>query len=292
MEFLRRLFGRSAPEQGAAQPASKASDKPPLTDEILKQFKGWYCVQRKPAVALTPAPGVAETRGSRLGGPAWLAEGESWPSDPTGVPLEFLAQLDLEDCRSLDGYPRQGLLQFFIGRDDLYGANFDGDLLSGNYLVRHVVPDGRGGLHAPPPLTAVDGLPFSEFSPFGGGGVRENGLALEAEPIEDRIDQSVKQAEQRVYELYQHYDIAALEAWLEQPEQERPARHHTGGYPAFTQSDISYQAAYADHDHVLLRVTSDDSIMWGDVGEAVFMIRSADLAAGDFAKVAYSWDCH
>jgi uncharacterized protein YwqG len=32
--------------------------------------------------------------------------------------------------------------------------------------------------------------------------------------------------------------------------------------------------------------------MWGDVGEAVFMIRSTDLANGDFGQVAFSWDCH
>ena len=32
--------------------------------------------------------------------------------------------------------------------------------------------------------------------------------------------------------------------------------------------------------------------MWGDVGEAVFMIRADDLAARDFSRVAFYWDCH
>jgi uncharacterized protein YwqG len=290
MGFLKRLFGGASPSGGG--PTRKAPDKPPLPEETEAEFKTWWLAQHKRAVALTPvASGMAGARGSRLGGPAWLAEGEVWPSDSQGVPLEFLAQLDLADCRSLQDFPRNGLLQFFIGRDDLFGADFD-DLLTGNYLVRHVVPDALGSLHQPPPLETVGGVQFSDFSPFQTSGARETGLALAAEPFEDRIDQSVGEAEQRVYDLYQRYDIAELEAWLEQAEQERPIRHHAGGFPAFTQSDFRYNTTYADYDSVLLRVTSDDSIMWGDGGEAVFMIRSTDLANGDFGKVAFSWDCH
>jgi uncharacterized protein YwqG len=96
----------------------------------------------------------------------------------------------------------------------------------------------------------------------------------------------------RIDALYQRFDIDALYAFVESDEVARPMRHHTGGYPAYTQSDVHYQSAFADHDHVLLRLTSDDTIMWGDVGECVFLIRSEDLKRGDFSRVAYSWDCH
>ena len=71
-----------------------------------------------------------------------------------------------------------------------------------------------------------------------------------------------------------------------------PIVHHVGGYPSFTQSDFREAGHYDDYDRTLLRLTSDAHIGWGDVGEAVFLIRRADLAARDFSRVAFSWDCH
>jgi len=292
IDFFKRLFVSGQAAAPPAPVAPPAEAKPPIPDAELAEFKQWYLDQRKPAVALVPTQGGAiGATGSRLGGPAWLAEDEAWPVDRNGVPLEFLAQLDLADCGTLDAFPRKGILQFFVGRDDVFGADFD-DLRKGSYLVRHLEGRGAGKLHSPPTLEVVNGIPFSEFSPFTRGEVRDNGVALSAEPIEDRIDYSIKDAEVRIHEFYRRYDTAALEAFLDDVQPQRPYRHHAGGFPAFAQSDIRHQEAYADYDRVLLRLTSDDdNLVWGDTGEAVFMIRSADLAAGDFSAAAYSWDC-
>ena len=294
IDFLKRLFGGSTPSgpipaSSRSAAAARAPRKPTIPDDELDQFKRWYLAQNKPAVALLPDPdGPIGVVGSRLGGPAWLREGEPWPVDRKGVPLEFLAQLDLADCRALEGYPHEGIVQFFIGRNDLHGANFD-DLLKGSYLVRHCQGDDRGALHPPPPLEEQDGIPFSDYSPFCSEMVRNRGLALKAEPTDDPIDPAIKDAERRILDLYDRYDLAPLDAFVEA--HERPLRHHTGGHPAFTQSDIRLDASYAEYDRVLLRLTSDDNLMWGDSGEAVFMMRGADLAAGDFDAVVYSWDC-
>jgi uncharacterized protein YwqG len=219
-----------------------------------------------------------------------LPIGEAWPTDPQGVPLEFIAQIDMGDCRSLDDFPRDGILQFFIGRNDLYGANFDHPR-EGTFIVRHCRPDGAGALHAPPALVQVNDVLGSDFSPFESSDVRERGLALSAQAVEDPIDGSIIEAETRIYELYGQFDITALEDFIEAPEQHRPLRHHVGGYPAFTQSDIRHDAANSDLDQVLLRVTSDEYVMWGDAGEAVFMLRREDLRAGRFDEAVYSWDC-
>lgn len=294
MSFLKRLFGgaTSSGQPPPPSPVPQTSTKPELPSAVLEEFKAWFLAQRKPAVALLPNPdGLVGQIGSRLGGPAWLSEGESWPCGSSGVPLEFLAQLDLSECLSLPGFPDAGIVQFFIGRDDLYGANFD-DLRKGSYLVRAYPRDAVGAMHPPPPLVEVNGVFGSDFSPFSGSAVRERGIALIPQNVEDRVDQSNFEAETRINELYKAYDVSALEDWLEDPVQERPIRHHAGGYPAFTQSDIRYEAANADLDQVLLRLTSDDYLMWGDVGEAVFMIRLADLEAGSFGAAAFSWDCH
>jgi uncharacterized protein YwqG len=287
IDFLKRLFGLAGASERPLRPAAK----PPLPEAELEIFKDWFLTQRKPAVALIPNPdGPIGKTGSRLGGPAWLTDDENWPLDKQNTPLEFLAQLDCVDCRELTGYPNDGIIQFFIGRDDLFGADFD-NLLNGSALIRWCDTESTGALHQPPPLEELGGAPFSDFSPFMKAGVRNGGLALHPQPFEDWIDQSIKDAELRVNDLYKQYDIATLERFVESEELERPLRHQTGGYPAFTQSDIRYQADFADYDHVLLRLTSDDAVLWGDVGEAVFMIHSADLARRDFTRVAYSWDC-
>jgi uncharacterized protein YwqG len=301
ISFLKRLFGENpkrvappsiAPARPPVTPARKPPAKPVLPTEQLDAFKTWFFAQTRPAVALIPEKGgLIGTSGSRLGGPAWLAEGDSWPVDRVGVPLEFLAQLDCADCRSLGFYPENGIIQFFIGRDDLFGADFD-DPLGANFLVRWCDTTSSGALTASPPLQKVNGIEFSDYSPFESDAQRTSGVALRAESFVDRIDPSIKEAEERIKPLYDQYDIPALDEFLESDEVVRPMRHHTGGYPAYTQSDVHYQLAFAEFDHVLLRLTSDNILMWGDVGECVFLIRSDDLKRGDFSRVAYSWDCH
>ena len=265
--------------------------KPPLPASELAAFKTWFFAQRRPAVALIPYLDRAiDLLGSRLGGPAWLAEGEDWPRDARGVPLEFVAQLACADCRTLAGYPLHGVIQFFVGRDDYYGVDFD-DLLGGSSCVKWYDAALSGSFHAPPPLEIVDGHAGSEFSPFQDLAKRASGVFLIGEATFDTIDALLEEFETRTDALYDRYDVTALDAFLETTEALRPRRHHTGGYPAFTQSDVRSQSAFAEHDHVLLRLTSDATIMWGDVGEGVFLIRSDDLKRKDFSRVAFSWDC-
>lgn len=295
IDFLKKLFGGGAPVGGQTTPVAtpRADQKPPLPQADLDAFKAWFLAQRRPAIALVPDAGASiQASGSRLGGPVWLAEGEAWPTDPRGAPLEFVAQLDLADCAGLHGYPEGGVVHFFVARDDLYGADFD-DPSRGVRLVRRVDPATPGALHPPPPLVEILGVPLSDCSPFQNDDTRENGIALRPELFEDRIDGSIRDTNARIDVLYrQGWDLETLYDFLDSDAVARPMRHHSGGYPAYTQNDVHGIPAFEPYDHVLLRLTSDDHIMWGDVGECVFLIRSVDLAAGVFDDVAYSWDCH
>ena len=72
----------------------------------------------------------------------------------------------------------------------------------------------------------------------------------------------------------------------------REFAHRIGGYPSFTQYDFRKRGENDDLDVVLLGLSSDDAIMWGDVGEAAFYIRHSDLERRDFSRVAFYWDCH
>ncbi len=290
--FLKRLFGlgESKPEP-APEPAPKKPALPPLPKELSDEFLEWFDAQRKPAIALKPDPALpVDLRGSRLFGPALLLEGEEWPTAKSGVPLDLIAQLKLADCAPLEGYPDSGIVQFFIGRDDLYGANFD-NLSNGDFLVRYLPDDAVVAEHAPPILEEVDGVSFSDFSPGPNDESRRTGIALVPELIEDRMDLSVVDASKRFFDLPKKYDTDALYDAIDERALLRSLGHHTGGYPAFVQADIRESGQYLEYDHVLLRLTSDAHLCWGDVGECVFMMPSADLLQGDFSRVIYSWDC-
>lgn len=51
---------------------------------------------------------------SKLGGSAYFLKGQAYPTGPDGVPLVLLAQLNFSEIPRLEGYPSQGILQFFI----------------------------------------------------------------------------------------------------------------------------------------------------------------------------------
>lgn len=297
MDWLKKLFGagepgnQTKPETSTVKVPGDNPEKPPIPQAEIDQFTEWFRSQTRPAIAFEPAPDRAITpEGSRLGGPAWLANGEAWPQTAAGVPLELVFQLDCADCAALPGYPADTIIQFFIGRDDLFGANFD-ELVTGNFLIHTRQRGDEGALHNPPPLEEINGQFASDYSPFVKKEVRNRGTMVNAVPVTDTIDFGIDGVYDRVAALGEDYDIEELEDWIQSDGDNRPLRHHTGGYPAFTQADITATPAGKPFDHVLLRLTSDDILMWGDAGECVFLIRSDDLRQGNFSRVAYSWDC-
>ena len=85
--------------------------------------------------------------------------------------------------------------------------------------------------------------------------------------------------------------IGRIHAMIDAADETVPTSHHVGGHPVFTQHDCRVPGRYDDYDRVLLRLTSDEVLRWGDSGEAVFLIRTADLIARDFSTVAFYWDC-
>jgi uncharacterized protein YwqG len=259
---------------------------PPLTPEEKAGFYAFVAGLALPAVELAPADGPVRAGGTRLGGPVWLAEGEAWPVGRNGRRLEFVAQLDFSELPTLPDFPERGVLQFFIGNDDLFGVDLD-DLGAGDFAVlwrEHM--DGTGGLVTPAPLDDS-----ADCTPWLDDAVRANGRPLRGTGV-------IQQASGADWRLG-----AQWEGWLNRPgfgeledslfdrSGEPEQCHHVGGQPVYTQDDVRRDPRYQGHDHCLLRLTSDHAMMWGDVGEAVFLIPRAALAARDWSQVIYSWDC-
>nr|HEX4313436.1 YwqG family protein [Kofleriaceae bacterium] len=106
---------------------------------------------RRPHVAVTLAePSRDRPRWSKIGGAPYVAVGDELPPDD----LLFVAQVDCADVPALDEVPlpRTGLLQFWVGRDDLHG------LASGRFRVAYVADASRPARDDVPASGAVGPL--------------------------------------------------------------------------------------------------------------------------------------
>lgn len=235
---------------------------------------------------------------SKVGGRAYWAAGRDYPRDPQGRPLSLLAQIDLAQAPRLPGYPQRGLLQFFIGGDDYYGAALDaadrGDRMQALAQQRgfRVVywADASAPALAPPAGADVERLPFDPAKPrrmrfssdYESLGNSDAGLgeALGGDPAElaARYLRAHPQAAENGEELADE-----VAAYLHR------GGHKLGGHPQFTQSD---PRAPGDRRVLLLQLDSDEQMMWGDSGIANFFIDPEDLARADFSRVSYHWDCY
>lgn len=252
-------------------------------DAILE----WYQSLARPALMLRPDSRITATEAAaQIGGSVWLAEGESWPVDAEGRRLEFVAQLDFRRLPRLAGFSDAGVLRFFVGRDELFGANWDVPEKNGCRILWHPGPISAGRLESPLPLQP------DEVSPFQSETSRAEGVALAATETYDLPDADSCHVDARLTELEGRYGASELQDRIFELSLERENGHCVGGYPMFTQPDFRRPGYYDDYDVLLLGLTSDEAIMWGDVGEAMFLMRQADLDRRDFSRVVFYWDCH
>lgn len=262
----------------------------PLNDADFQRFLDWREAGALPAVNLVPAgPAPREPGGNRYGGPVWLAEGEAWPNGRDGQPLGFLAQVDFSRLPPLADYPANGVLQFFIGRDDVYGADFDHPGRGDFKVIWRETLDGPGRLHDSVP--AAKGT--SDFySPLYNQTVAA-GIALTGRVERHYPDVTHWTFDRDLKDILDRDPTNRIYDFSDAERERQGDAHHVGGHPGFTQSDYRGIDRYQDVDRVLLQLWSDDdAIMWGDSGQGQFTIRRADLLKRDFSKVLYQWDCY
>ncbi|MCD9033483.1 DUF1963 domain-containing protein [Luteimonas sp. Y-2-2-4F] len=290
---------RGAPKPAAEAPAAAgdaaagpaAENVAAAAEAFLAPYRDRLEATRRPAmrIALEPLPDDA-LAASKVGGRAWWPAGEPPPRGADGRPLALLAQIAFAELpEPLPGYPRDGLLQFFVADDDLYGAVFDGG------APETVQTEQRGfrvaywpdlereatGL----PIVASDRLPHDPRAP------RRMRFV--------RADETMRSGDYRFQALFGGDFHAAIEAFavargldadlLAEALHERLGGqgHKLGGYPFFTQAD----PRSGGERELLLQLDSDDAMMWGDSGVGHFFVAPGDLARADFGGVLYNWDC-
>lgn len=254
------------------------------------------------AVIKREKPGYLDCK---LGGIPFVPEGGSLPVDAdNGNPLFLLAQINFAKIPHIEDYPKEGILQFFIGGDDLYGMDCEDGSIQNSWRVLYF-EDISDPMDEKLVEQMVDEsfesdellLPFENF---------KESYLLEFNENESCISVT----DYRFDEMLTKYcndlwpeSFGEIEGETSLPEPLRDIIYkelsgyesRIGGYPAFTQYDPRDEEGWSDYE-LLLQIDSygdDDGwiIMWGDSGIANFFISAEDLRNKDFSKVLYNWDC-
>ncbi|MBB5884450.1 DUF1963 domain-containing protein [Xanthomonas sp. LMG 8992] len=274
--------------------AAPDADAEQLATQALAPYQARLQATRRSMLQVQLQPMAQDDRlASKVGGrPYWTGD-RPYPHGADGQPLALLAQIDLARVPPLPGYPRQGMLQFFIGGDDFYGANFSGarsDLAAlseqRNFRVVYWPRPEASARQAQVPLPTAEKLPFDPARP----------RAMRFDTSEETIGSSDVRFEQvlgkpldEVAAAYANGHALSQDA-VDDALFDALSRggHKLGGYPEFTQED---PRTLQDRQVLLLQLDSDEEMMWGDSGVANFFIDPDDLRRGDFSRVAYHWDC-
>lgn len=239
---------------------------------------------------------------SKFGGVPYWDKNKEYPQDLEGSKMMLLAQINFDRAEVDERLPQQGMLQFFISNDDLFGADFDKhDVQETFRIVYHESID-----YTMTREFVLDmGIPVCtdaniDYTPV----FKEAAVNIvRKETYMDEHDIRFSEVFRETVKEQLGEDIGSLSAWNYLDKEEysylydslTDTGHHMLGYPFFTQYDPRDNADY--YDTVLLQIDSEmidkeDYVLWGDCGVANFFINSEALAKRDFSRVLYNWDCY
>ena len=259
---------------------------------------------------------------SKANGTPYLPHDMSWPLDGEKRPMELLAQVDCSALKSLPDFPHTGLLQFFIGTDECYGADFD-DMTNqkGFCVLYHETVDAtvteEEVLAKRPEKSDEEDVctPFEtekpcriRFAAPKNMGLTEGNFHFDRLFVEEWNRRRPDAPIEKQFEIHQRlkeedpdygWDVFDIREECEDGEDDdEPVHHQMGGYPYFTQNDPRSDEKMSDLDVMLFQLDSDFRpenreylVCWGDAGIANFFISREALRKRDFTKVAYTWDC-
>ena len=241
---------------------------------------------------------------SKFGGIPYLPKDFEVPCDSSNhEQFALLAQINCAELPENNLYPKVGILQFWIGRDDLIGLEDDYKVVYFENIDNTIT---REEVLAKYKL--LDPNDYDQYSPFDPTNA-EFGLTFEKgistiTTADYRFENIIISA---IHELYPDEEVARLYSDLDEDVHEylytsvKGLKHAIGGYPNFTQYDPrsynSEEGEQSPYDIMLLQVESewkkdnDVEIIWGDCGVGNFFISEENLKNRNFEDVLYNWDC-
>lgn len=239
---------------------------------------------------------------SKFGGLPYISTDSDTPKDSNGNQLALLAQINCSDLPENTLYPKDGLLQFWISRNDDFGLDNKKD-----YCVKYI-KDIEDNITKESILTKyklLDEENSDEYSPFN---KKNTSFALKFEKGISTITSTDFLFEdialKTIHELFPDENIKDLYDDLERDvfntlfKAFNGVDHAIGAYPTFTQWDPRNPEEKDAYGITLLQVEShwnndpnNSEIMWGDSGVANFFINKEKLEHLNFEDVLFNWDC-
>ena len=240
---------------------------------------------------------------SKVGGQPYWDPAKTYPTDSNGKKMYLLAQINFDQDKAESPLPQSGMLQFFIGGEEMYGLDFDHPTEQKDWrIVYHEkvdasvtaetveamgIPSYNGddeGVDSPVFSSCVFRLVKKETWLTPDNWERFDELTLEV--AKDLFDQTDAESADEVFGEDQ-YALLEEEYFYNE-------NSHLLGHPYFTQADIRERGWR--YDTLLFQLDSEtvdeeDIVMWGDMGVGNFFINSEDLKRLDFSNVLYNWDC-
>lgn len=240
--------------------------------------------------------------GSKIGGKPYWPAGKEYPTDEQGRPMLMVMQLNCAEAGLKAPLPEQGMLQWFISMNPemMYGClgNYD-EQGKGFRIVYHDTIEADATLRAVPTHDRVDDM----VTPV------KREVAIDAEVEQTAMGVSDGRFNRLFFEIVKeitgadHTDVM----WYQYLDNEdglyfernlgmKAPRHQMLGYPVYTQDES--RRDIDRHDTLLFQLDSQFStvdrkevVMWGDMGSGFIFINHDDLAALDFSRTYYCWDC-
>ncbi len=306
--LLKKLFGFGNSQQKAVQTAPTSASSQgekqegffSLEHQQLLMAQIQKQTQRKAIrIHATKAVSPQALTTSKFGGIPYWNPAEPYPTDGGGNPCILLAQFDCQQLPPLEGFPRTGLLQFFVSNDGDYGLDFDNQMSQENWrVVYHPAVDESitqamvKELQLPTTSSENDlELPFTgefhlefELVDTWLGPCSHDDFQQELQKAIVATGLSQPPEGTSLYDIFCEDIYNQMADWNE--------GHWLGGYPCFTQDDPRFSRSdYAACTNLLFQMDSSEDILWGDTGVGNFLIAPEALQQLDFSRVLYNWDC-
>ena len=239
---------------------------------------------------------------SKFGGLPYISADADIPKDSNGNQLALLAQINCSDLPENTLYPKDGLLQFWISRNDDFGLDNKKD-----YCVKYIkdIEDNITKESILNKYKLLDEENSEEHSPFS---KKNTSFALKFEKGISTITSTDFLFEditlKTIHTLFPDENIEDLYDDLERDVFDTLFKafngvdHAIGAYPTFTQWDPRNPEEKDAYGITLLQVEShwnngpnNSEIMWGDSGVANFFINKEKLEHLNFEDVLFNWDC-
>lgn len=239
---------------------------------------------------------------SKFGGLPYISTDSDTPKDSNGNQLALLAQINCSDLPENTLYPKDGLLQFWISRNDDFGLDNKKD-----YCIKYIenIEDNITKESILNKYKLLDEENSEEYSPFS---KKNTSFALKFEKGISTITSTDFLFEdialKTIHELFPDKNIEDLYDDLERDvfntlfKAFNGVDHAIGAYPTFTQWDPRNPEEKDAYGITLLQVEShwnndpnNNGLMWGDSGVANFFINKEKLEHLNFEDVLFNWDC-